>query len=173
MPCAGIQQPDGPIPDGNTFTKNQTINVMWRIRAAHQGGTCFVELLQDGRKSAEPLTLIEFTDCAVDVLHDYTGGVQLPENYICDSCILRWRWEAGDSTTFISCADIKIVDPNAPPVTNSSVSTTTSTNSTNSPTNTVTTNTNSTNSPPTNTSSNSRNGNKLGRPKFKRSYYRF
>ncbi|CAG8590314.1 12602_t:CDS:2 [Ambispora gerdemannii] len=118
MPCAGIQRPDGPIPDGNTFTKNQTINVVWRIRAAHQGGSCFVELLKDGRKSTEPLTLIEFTDCATDVLHDFTGGVQLPEDSVCEECILRWRWQAGDSTTFISCADIKIVDPNAPPATN-------------------------------------------------------
>nr|CAG8433189.1 15333_t:CDS:2 [Entrophospora candida] len=102
-PCAGLKK--GPALAN--FRPGQSINVLWEIGAAH-GGNCTIELSKNVNDSNFK-KLKTLTDCANVVGNNLSAKVDLPRNVECESCTLRFRWEAKTTNElYLNCADIKI-----------------------------------------------------------------
>lgn len=112
-PCG--EYPD-PAPSKTTLITGQPITIEVDLVVPHgEGGDSFAfQLHQESAAISEArFTAGEFETVLNDnVVGFHAYDTQLPAGVVCESCVLRWRWEAYD---FLSCADVRIVPPESLP----------------------------------------------------------
>jgi len=105
QPCAG----NAPGPVKSRFRSGETINVQWKITAAHRG-SCTVQLSTTG-SDTDFKDLKKLDKCA-DENGDFNEDVKLPD-VNCEKCTLRFQWNAElTNELYLNCADISIGNGN-------------------------------------------------------------
>ena len=100
----------GPI--AATYEAGQSIQVTIEVTVTHDYLPFFrFQLCPADDQSPDCFAEGEFATADFDLalgLHTYE--IQLPEDLVCDPCVLRWKWDYG----FLSCADVRIVAVGTP-----------------------------------------------------------
>ena len=90
-----------------TYQAGQTISVTIDITRTHTEDPTFrFQLCPPDQLSQSCFVEGEFATALFDGfggLHTYE--ITLPEDVVCDPCVLRWKWDY----SFLSCADVRIV----------------------------------------------------------------
>lgn len=111
-PCGSGTQLQTPGAPTKTYQPGQSVDVTWKIDAAH-GGNCRISLSTSG--GGRPTGLQDLTGLFACARRggEQTKTVTIPQDASCQTCVLQWYWD-GDSDYF-NCMDVAIGPPPTPP----------------------------------------------------------